>query len=379
MSQENKLGKESAPEGEGEQKPRYKILWPKLSTPEWISAIAASAAAFAAIASVIIAVQTRIVLQGQLDQMSSASQDTKNLVIATQNLAGRAQEQADAMDKLRRAGESQAVAMDKLRIAGEAQAKATENLADAGRTQAAATRNLADNSARQLGAIQASADAAKVQADAVQKQADATVLASKATNRLADAGQAQSKAVLQSLDVARAANDIASRTAIAADRAWVGVQMPVGDTEPNAGQDYKVDINLSNSGRSPAINAMAQVEISLFHFSDKINKLLDKCPEGGCQKMTVFPNGSGFSSTSIVYHPTILAQSMTADEIKKLTSAPPVDLIVIRVRVDYDDTNGNSHMTAACGYFVSKLGFTSCGQQRHNRSMCAQSPHTLGQ
>jgi len=320
----------SSGEPSGDSKP----FWKQLNIREWVTVGAAVAAAIAAVISALVAYWTygeldkqRIAMEGQLHEMQAASNDTKNLVSATWGLVGTGKLQATGMNSLAAAGQSQADSMKDLKRAGEAQAKATENLADAGRTQAAATRNLADNSARQLGAIQAGANAAKAQATAVQEQAAATVTASKATDRLADAGQAQSKAVLQSWDVARTANDIASRTAIAADRAWVGVQMPVGDTEPTAAQDYKVDINLSNSGRSPAINALAQVEISLIHISDKTETTLGKCPEGGCQKMTVFPSGSGFSGTSLVYHLAVPAQSMTADEIKKLIS--PLQLMLL--------------------------------------------------
>ena len=77
-------------------------LWPRMNTPEWLSAIAAIAAAVAAIAGVIIAFQTRGVLQGQLtamrgqlEQMQSASSDTKDLVTATKNFATAMKEQAN--------------------------------------------------------------------------------------------------------------------------------------------------------------------------------------------------------------------------------------------------------------------------------------------
>lgn len=308
-------------------------------------------------------------MNGQLAEMHSSGVDTHNLVAATQHLADHAKDQADAMDKLRKAGESQATAMnnlsiageaqarsmDKLKAAGEAQASATENLAQAGRTQADATRNLADNSARQLGAIQASADAAKAQAQAVRQQADATVIASKATDRLANAGQAQANAVLQSLDVARAANDIAARASLAADRPWVSISMP-GDVEPVAGQDYKVDVGLSNVGRSPAINITARVDMTIIPITATF-AFLDKCAQN-CQPFTIFPTSSAFQTASIVYHPSLAASIFTAEEIKRI--ADRADAILLRVRVDYQDEAGNTHITTDCNALVPKLGFTSC-------------------
>ena len=269
----------SGGEPPGDSKP----FWKQLNIREWVTVGAAVAAAVAAVVSVFVAYWTygeldkqRIAMEGQLHEMQAAGQNSKNLVTATQNLAGRAKDQADAMERLRKAGEAQAGAMDKLRIAGETQAKATENLADAGRSQAIATRNLADNSARQLGAIQASADAAKAQAAAVQEQAAATVDAGKATDRFAVAGQAQANAVVQSLDVARAANDISSRASVAADRPWVSISIP-GDMEPSASQEYKIEINLANVGRSPALNAVTVAAVTIIKATDTFQTVLGKC------------------------------------------------------------------------------------------------------
>jgi len=326
------------------------------------------------IATIVIAGATIwnvIYVRGQLEEMHSGGVDTHNLAIATQHLAdaariqakntgdlvGAAQAQADAMEKLRQAGEEQAGAMDKLRIAGESQAKATENLAQAGLTQATATGHLAENSARQLGAIQTSADAAKLQAAAVQKQADAAIIASKATDRLADAGQAQSKAVLQSLDVAKAANDIATRAATAADRPWISISMP-GDVEPTAGQDYKVDLNISNVGRSPAFNAFANINFDIIP-TKKTFPSLDKCT-GQCpsQSYTVFPTSGAFNASTIGYHPTLPAARMTAEQVKRINDK--TDSILLQVRIDYVDTSGTAHFTESCNALIPKFGFTSC-------------------
>lgn len=254
------------------------------------------------------------------------------------------------------AAASEAIAMDKLRSAGESQATASENLAEAGRAQAASTRNLAINSARQLGAIQAGSDAAKAEASAVQRQAVATVTASQATDRLAAAGQAQSAAVLQSLDVARAANDIASRASLAADRPWVAVSMP-GDVEPATGQDYKIDLGLSNVGRSPALHVTSSIDMAVFRKVNPPSPRLDACLQF-CQVYTIFPSTSAFQASSIGYHPKLPASSMTADEVGKLNAQD--DVVLVRVRVDYSDSGGHAYVTTACYFLIPKFGFTSC-------------------
>lgn len=339
-----------------------KPFWRDLNYREWITAGATLAAAFAAVGSGLIAYWTygeldkqRVAMEGQLHEMQSGAQDTKNLVTATQHLADAGSQQADAMKSLALAGHSQADSMRELKKAGEAQATSTEHLAEAGRNQAESTRNLAENSARQLGAIQASADAAKAQASAVQQQAEATITASKATDRLANAGQSQASAVLQSLDVARTANDIASRASTAADRPWVSISIP-GDVEPAAGQDYKVDITVSNVGRSPALNAVASIRFDIIPGNANFPSL-NKC-SGTCQSYTVFPTSGAFNASTIGYHPTLLAARMTADEIKRI--ADKTDAILLQVRIDYVDTSGNAHITESCNSLVPKFGFTSC-------------------
>jgi len=312
-----------------------------------------------------------IAMQGQLSEMKSGGKQTGDLVVATQNLATAAstqatntsnlvtaaQNEADAMGKLRKAGETQADAMNKLRIAGETQAIAAERLADAGRSQAEATRNLAENSARQLGAIQAGADAAKVQADAVQKQATATIAASESTDRLAKAGQAQASAVLQSLDVAKASNDIANRASQSADRPWISVVLPVDTSGPTAGQEYKIEVGISDVGRGPAINATDAVDMRIIGFTDKFNGFVDKCV-GNCQTFMVFPTPNAFGGSSMALHPKIDATTLTVDEVKRITDGK--DAILLRVRVDYKDSSGNDHLTSRCDYFIPKLGYAPC-------------------
>jgi hypothetical protein len=341
---------------------RIKAFLSRLKLTDWITAIGTAVIAAATIVNVVI-------VADQLGEMHNGGIDTHNLAVATGHLADESQIQASAMDKLRKAGESQAAAMDKLRVAGEAQARAMDRLksageaqalaakklADAGRAQAISTRNLAENSGRQFSAIQASADAAKVQASAVREQAQASITASKATDRLAQAGQAQAAAVAQSLDVARAANDIASRASLAADRPWVSISMP-GDVEPTAGQDYKVEVNVTNVGRSPALNAMARIEIVIIDAAKNFENL-EKC-SGICPTYTVFPTSGGFQVATIAYHPTLLAAVLTPEAIKSITDRKTA--ILLRLRVDYQDTSGNSHMTASCYNLVPKFGFTTC-------------------
>lgn len=328
---------------------RIKDFLSRLNLTDWITAVGTAVIAAATIINVIV-------VAFQLGEMRSAGIDTHNLAVATSNLVTSAQSQATAMDKLRQAGEAQASAADKLRVAGEHQATATENLANAGRAQASATGSLADNSARQLGAIQASADAAKSQSTAVQEQAKATVTASQSTDRLAQAGQAQANAVVQSLDVARAANDIAARASLAADRPWVSISMP-GDIEPVAGQDYKVEFNIANVGRGPALNTTASYDIRIVKINESFNGVIDKC-QGACQQYTVFPSGGGFQSGGLTFHPMLNAEIFTADEVKRI--ADRQDAILLRARMEYLDTSGNVHTTSACSYFAPHLGFTSC-------------------
>lgn len=110
MSQKDQFGPKPQDEGDGEQR-RPRILWPKLNTPEWISALAAVAAALVAIASVVVAVQTRKVLDSQLGEMHSSGVDTHNLAVATGNLARAAKSQAADTTGLKQATEDFAVAM----------------------------------------------------------------------------------------------------------------------------------------------------------------------------------------------------------------------------------------------------------------------------
>lgn len=347
-----------------EPDPNSKPFWQQLNIREWITVGTAVAAAISAVASSLIAYWTydeldkqRIAMEGQLAEMRAGSQDTQHLVSATWGLVGTGNAQARAMDKLQQAGQSQADAMNKLRIAGETQATAAERLADAGRSQAEATRNLAKNSARQLSAIQASADAAKSQADAVQKQATATIAASQATDRLATAGQSQASAVLQSLDVAKAANDIANRASQSADRPWISIVLPGDAAGPTAGQDYKVEVGISDVGRGPAINATSAIDMHIIHSDDTFNGFVDKCV-GNCQTFMVFPTPNAFGANGMALHPKLDAATMTADEVKRITDRK--DAILLRVRIDYKDSSGTEHLTSRCDFFVPKLGFSPC-------------------
>lgn len=361
---EPERGKEQAEKAAERLTKRLRQTISELKMTDWLMVVLTGAIAFAT-------AWNTVYVGGQLAEMRAASTDTHNLVTATQTLAQRAkdqadamdklrgagQAQADAMDKLRKAGETQADAMNKLRIAGETQATATQHLADAGRSQAESTRNLAENSARQLGAIQASADAAKSQADAVQKQATATIAASQATDRLATAGQSQASAVLQSLDVAKAANDIANRASQSADRPWISITLPVDTNGPTAGQDYKVEVGISDVGRGPAINATSAIDMHIIGFNDTFNGFIDKCV-GSCQTFMVFPTPNAFGGSSMALHPKLDAATVTADEVKRI--ADRKDAVLLRVRVDYRDSSGNDHTTSRCDYFVPKLGFSPC-------------------
>ena len=320
---------------------------------------------------VVVALVSASVSYCQWREMHAGGVDTHNLAVATSNLADKAQaevsalsSQASATERLlgatqaeAEAARAQSGAMDKLRAAGEAQALAMEHLESAGEAQAIATRDLARNSGNQLAAIRASADAAHSQAIAVQKQADASVVASRATDRLAKAGQAQASAVLQSLEVAKTANDIASKASRAADRPWLRISMP-GDIEPVSGQEYKVDIDVSNVGRSPAVMTTANLDLSIVRADASVEMMLSPC-SGTCQKFTVFPNANGLgSASSIGYHPRVPSEAMTKEAVEAIQERRLV--VVLRVRVDYADSGGEQHTTTSCYFLAPKLGFTSC-------------------
>ena len=76
MSEEDSFGQQSANKGDGDES-RAKSRWPKLNTPEWVTALATVAAAVAAIVAVVIAWQTYRVAKdtGELEKAVSTISD----------------------------------------------------------------------------------------------------------------------------------------------------------------------------------------------------------------------------------------------------------------------------------------------------------------
>ena len=197
-------------------------------------------------------------------------------MIATQKLADRARDQADAMDKLRKAG--------------EAQAKATGDLKDI-------TQKQADKIAGLYGAIQSSAKASADAADATRRQADATQAEARS---VAGQTEAVNKSLIATQDMAAAtrrgaaaseqANDISARAFAASERPWVGVSgLQAG--QPQAGQDFKITLTVQNTGRSPSLNTRAYFNAGLADATKATLPTLVECL-AGCSSSTVLPNGT---------------------------------------------------------------------------------------
>lgn len=329
-------------------------------------------AACAALNVVVIFLQLREMHSGGVDthDLAIAAQssavaageqaaETRNLLKATEAEAAAASSQAAAMDRLRDAGQAQAKAMESLRTAGENQAAAAADLAKAGRSQANATRSLAANGANQLAAIQASADAGKAQAAALVRSADATVTASKATDTLAKAGQEQASAVLQSVTAAHEANGIASAASEAASRPWISIDPPGGEHEPVVGQEYRVDVPVFNTGRSPALNVRVLVSVNIYDVNN-VPMIPEEC-KNNCRSQTIFPT-TQLGAGGQIFHPFLEAARMTpevTDDIKNFKKA-----IVIHAHAEYSDANDQPHHTTLCAYYLPKsqrLGsFTAC-------------------
>lgn len=317
--------------------------WPQgIKTAEWIMIAFTAVTAFASWAGVWVA-------NGQLREMQSSAADTAKLVDATQALASAGQAQSVS-------GQLQAAATDKLKVAGEAQARSMASLQAAGEAQAVSTEHLAESSAAQLGAIRDTANATKlaaeaatVQSAALRQQAGATVLSSLATDRLASAGTAQSAAVLKSLEVAREANSISLNASRLADRPWLGASIPT-NLVPTALQEYAFNVNVSNTGKSPAINSNSNSSIEIYDFPFQTS-ILEPCA-GSCPTITMFPG------SATTYKVKISAAQMTPEIVSRINSG--ITTIVLRSRVDYSDQFGNKHYTLTCSYYVKDLGFTWC-------------------
>lgn len=270
---------------------------------------------------------------GQLAEMRSSSQDSKNLVIATQHLVDRAKDQADALDKLRQAGHDQA--------------KATGDLKDITQTQV-------DKIAGLYEAIQASAKAAE-------KGAKATLAQSQATQAEAESVKGQTAAVQQSLvatrdmasatrDTAKASehgNDIANRAYLAADRPWTGVSHTSFSTKPAADTEFKVTITIQNTGRSPSLNTRGQFYMDIV---DVKTWNMPNIPECGleCSSVTLLPQ----STTG--YAPLITKEKMSADRLKGIQAI--TSAIVVFGRIDYADDAGGKHTTLWCNFWNTTGG-----------------------
>lgn len=282
-------------------------------------------------------------MNAQLREMQSSSKDAQRLVEAATKQAIAAEHLKDAGLAQADAAASQAKAMERLKIAGEAQANASQNLADAGDTQAASTKDLVRATSNQLSALQESARASR-------EQAQAAVVASRATDRLAQSGQSQAAAVLKSLDVARDANIIAARASEAAERPWVSLL--VADEAPPASlKEWPVWVTMTNTGKSPALHVTMTTTVDIIKVPGNLGDLPACGPK--CQAQTLFI-GQAFGQ-----HPNISADKLTAEEFKRISAFE--DAIVTRGRVDYVDTNGKSHTTFVCAYYMPKLSsMTSC-------------------
>ena len=273
----------------------------------------------------------------QWSEMKSGGEETANLVTATQNLAAHAKDQADAMDKLRRAGEGQA--------------KATGDLKDITKTQAGAIAGLygaikssADASAKVANAAIAQSDATKAEAESVKGQTAAVEKSLLATRDMASATRESAKA-------GNRANDIANKAFLSAERPWTGVAT-VQSGSPQVGQDFKINISIQNTGRSPSLNTRAAFNTIVTPWANAAMPALTECVSG-CSSSTLLPNGS------TGYAPTVDKALLTDDEVKKLNAG--IDTILLVGRVDYVDDTGASHMTLVCNFWNGKAAaFSSC-------------------
>lgn len=112
-------------------------LKPVLSrTWNWINArpsliTMAGVTAFCTVATLAATAANVWIVYGQLKEMKSSGEDAHNLVVATQNLANRAEKQVAAMDGLRKAAEAQAAATRDLKEIADKQVAATLGQVDA--------------------------------------------------------------------------------------------------------------------------------------------------------------------------------------------------------------------------------------------------------
>jgi hypothetical protein len=316
MAEEDNFSEQPEREGDQEKKRGYKFLWPKLNTPEWVSAIATVAAVVVALASVVVAYQTRVVMDRQLGEMQSSGADTKNLITATQQLAKAAGDQAKATGDLKAVTQAQADKIAGLYGAIQASAASSDKAAKATLAQSQAT--------------QAESRSVAGQTTAVQQSLAATRDMASATRESAKAGQR--------------GNEIANAANIAANRPWVGVS-EVQKATPIEGQEYKIGINIRNTGHSPALNTRARFIAGLAVPGTPYPKM-PEC-DASCSSATLLPNGE------VGYWPTWPKEQITKDEIERVKSLK--DVLYIYARIDYLDPSGQKHVTIYCAWYDARI------------------------
>jgi hypothetical protein len=154
----------------------------------------------------------------------------------------------------------------------------------------------------------------------------------------ADASAAQAKTAEGQLTQSRSAT-----------RSWIGTVVQPA-SELAAGQPFRIKIQQLIYGNSPAFNVMSHSRVDIFQSIALSSMPLPKCYDN-CGVSTLVPGMT--SDSNLAFSPEIIDAAMV-ERIKEKEY-----YIVVRVRVDYIDSQGDEHRNIVCVYYIDGI-FSSC-------------------
>jgi hypothetical protein len=158
-------------------------------------------------------------------------------------------------------------------------------------------------------------------------------------------------AVSRLSDAATQANEISGQSLAASTRPWVGVDA-IEASGIEAGQPLNIEVRVRNSGRTPSTDVQGLFLVYISPLDNPPALLADQC--ASCVRSVVLPDGV------VSYKLSVRGKVMTADEVQRIKDGK--DTMWIVGRLDYHDSEGETHTTRSCLYYRGGgvSSFTAC-------------------
>lgn len=191
-------------------------------------------------------------------------------------------------------------------------------------------------------AAQIQAGAARAQADEAKAQVDELGESLKKTDALIEQATAQTKATQALAQNSKANLDVTRDSEHLAERAWIGVQTEMLSTY-TAGKPIAATINLSNTGRSPALRISYTGNLSVLKKGEKPVFLYDWQLNDWSGVQPIPPQGGYQIFVSQGDRQVLYEENKTRIDRQQ-------DIIWVWGTVEYEDIFSQRHTTRFCGY-----------------------------